>query len=98
MTIDVSGKVAMVTGAATGIGLACAQTLADAGAKVMITDIRVDACEAATASITEAGGVAQFRHLDVTSEQANQDVRKFLDELASEGMLAEAATAEETDA
>ena len=35
----VSGKVAMVTGAASGIGRACAKTLADEGAEVVVTDI-----------------------------------------------------------
>jgi 3alpha(or 20beta)-hydroxysteroid dehydrogenase len=66
--ISLEGKVALVTGAARGLGLACAQSLAAAGAQVMVTDIlETEGAEAASA-ITKAGGIAKFLYLDVTSE------------------------------
>jgi len=68
MSIDVNNKIAIVTGAAMGIGLACAQTLAAAGAKVVVTDIADDKGKVATQNINDVGGEAIFQHLDVTSE------------------------------
>jgi len=49
--IDVAGKVAFVTGAASGIGLGIATALAQAGAKVMMADIEKDALDAAVAAL-----------------------------------------------
>ena len=62
------GRVAIVTGAASGIGKATAQRLADEGAAVLITDIQVDAGEATVKEITDAGGKSAFVRHDVTSE------------------------------
>jgi NAD(P)-dependent dehydrogenase (short-subunit alcohol dehydrogenase family) len=62
------GKVAIVTGAASGIGAACAQTLARAGAKVIATDIDAAAGESVVRNIGEAGGEALFLDQDVTQE------------------------------
>ncbi len=64
----VAGKVAIVTGGASGIGRSCALRLAQEGATVMVTDIQ-DAQGAETvAAINDKGGTAQFLHHDVTSE------------------------------
>jgi NAD(P)-dependent dehydrogenase (short-subunit alcohol dehydrogenase family) len=49
--INVAGKTAFVTGAASGIGLGIATALAQAGAKVMMADIEADALEAAVAAL-----------------------------------------------
>lgn len=64
----VEGKVALVTGAAQGLGLADAQVLAREGATVVMTDIQDDAGEAAASAIREAGGEATFVHQDASSE------------------------------
>ncbi|MFL6053919.1 MAG: 3-hydroxybutyrate dehydrogenase [Actinoallomurus sp.] len=49
--LDLSGRRALVTGAAGGIGLACARRLADAGAEVVIVDLREEEAEAAAEEI-----------------------------------------------
>src|SRR6185295_18727048 len=67
---QLEGKVAFVTGGASGIGAACAATLAREGAKVMITDLDDAGGEKLVADITAAGGTAAFRHQDVTDEAA----------------------------
>src|SRR5262245_57747166 len=64
----VAGKVALVTGAASGLGKATAERLAAEGAAVMIADIRIEPAEAAADGIRQAGGRAVAQKLDVTSE------------------------------
>jgi NAD(P)-dependent dehydrogenase (short-subunit alcohol dehydrogenase family) len=63
------GRVAIVTGAASGIGKATAERLAEEGAAVLITDIQVEAGEAAVKAINQTGGKAEFIKHDVASEQ-----------------------------
>lgn len=63
---DLSGQVALVTGASSGLGWRFAKTLAAAGAAVVATARRVDRLEALAAEITEAGGACQPVALDVT--------------------------------
>jgi NAD(P)-dependent dehydrogenase (short-subunit alcohol dehydrogenase family) len=65
---QVQGKVALVTGAASGIGAACARTLAREGARVLLTDLDDARGEALAAAIREAGGEAAYLHQDVTEE------------------------------
>jgi NAD(P)-dependent dehydrogenase (short-subunit alcohol dehydrogenase family) len=65
----VNGKVAVVTGAAQGIGRACAERLAREGASVIIGDIQHDTGQAAAAAIRAQGGEAQFQPVDVVEEQ-----------------------------
>ncbi|MDP3384284.1 MAG: SDR family NAD(P)-dependent oxidoreductase, partial [Phenylobacterium sp.] len=64
----VDGKVALVTGAASGIGRACAERLAAEGAKVVLTDLTDAAGAAAAAEIVQRGGQASYLHQDVTDE------------------------------
>ncbi|MDO8433918.1 MAG: 3-oxoacyl-ACP reductase family protein [Candidatus Binatus sp.] len=59
-------KVAIVTGAAQGIGLAIAQRLASEGAKVALADIQFEAAERSAAEIRATGGTAIAVRLDVT--------------------------------
>lgn len=60
-----AGKVALVTGAANGIGLACAERYAREGAEVVLADVDRDKGEKAAAAITEQGGAASFLPCDV---------------------------------
>lgn len=62
----VAGKVALVTGAASGIGRACAEVLAREGAVVVLTDVQDG--EAVAAGIRAKGGKASFHKHDVTDE------------------------------
>ena len=63
---DLSGQVALVTGASSGLGSRFARVLAASGAKVAIAARRLDRLEALAAEIREAGGTALPIALDVT--------------------------------
>jgi NAD(P)-dependent dehydrogenase (short-subunit alcohol dehydrogenase family) len=63
-----------VTGGASGIGVACAQTLAREGARVAVTDVDDTGGEAVVDAIRKSGGDALYLHHDVTSEQRWVDV------------------------
>jgi NAD(P)-dependent dehydrogenase (short-subunit alcohol dehydrogenase family) len=65
---QLGGKVAIVTGGASGIGAACAETLAREGARVIVSDIDDAGGEALVERIKRSGGDAIYRHHDVTSE------------------------------
>jgi NAD(P)-dependent dehydrogenase (short-subunit alcohol dehydrogenase family) len=68
------GRVALITGGASGIGAACAQRLAAEGATVIVTDIQDELGHRVVADIAKAGGRARYFHHDVTSEEAWVDV------------------------
>lgn len=71
---QVKGKVALVTGGASGIGRACAERLAAEGASVVITDVQDALGQEAVAAIAASGGKAEFIHHDVTQEAAWAEV------------------------
>ena len=66
----VDGRIALVTGAASGIGRACAERLAAEGAAIVLTDIQDEAGCAVADAITAAGGDVLYIHHDVTNEDA----------------------------
>lgn len=68
--MNMKGKIAVVTGGASGIGLATVQGLAEAGATVFLGDIAVDKGEEAAAAERAAGRDVQFVKLDVTSDES----------------------------
>jgi len=75
---SIEGRVAVVTGAASGMGRATAHLFADEGAAVAVIDRSADALDAVCREITEAGGTAEAWALDVTDADA---VRRAVDEV-----------------
>jgi 3-hydroxybutyrate dehydrogenase len=72
-TMRLDGKVAIVTGAASGIGKRIAEVYADAGAAVAIADINLDAANATAQELAAKGARAFGVKMDVTSEQEVDD-------------------------
>lgn len=77
---DLSGRTALVTGSARGIGFALAEGLAKAGARVVLNGTQPDTVAAAVARLTARGFDAQGRAFDVTDEQAVADAFRQWDE------------------
>lgn len=71
-----AGKVAVITGAASGIGRASSALFAREGATVVMADVKREAGEAAAAGIATAGGRAEFVVADVSKEA---DVKALID-------------------
>ena len=67
-TYDFSGKVALVTGAASGMGLATARAFAEAGAAVVLADFKEDAVKAAAEELVAAGHKAIAVRCDVSDD------------------------------
>jgi NAD(P)-dependent dehydrogenase (short-subunit alcohol dehydrogenase family) len=70
--MDLSGKVAIVTGSGRGLGLAYATELACAGAGVVVNDVDEAVAEAAVKAITQAGGTAVAEVVPVGTSEAAQ--------------------------
>ena len=81
-------KVALVTGAASGIGEQCARKLASLGAAVVITDLNLENAQKVASSIVAAGGKALAVAMDVTSEEAvNSGIERAVKALGSLDVL-----------
>jgi 3-hydroxybutyrate dehydrogenase len=77
--MQLTNKIAIVTGAASGIGKAIAQIYAREGAKVAIADLNKDAAEACAAEIRASGAQAMSVAMDVTDEmQVNAGVAEVV--------------------
>jgi NAD(P)-dependent dehydrogenase (short-subunit alcohol dehydrogenase family) len=68
--MDISGRTAIVTGAASGIGLGIATALAEAGANVVMADIQKDAVEQAAHGLSGTNKRVMPIRIDVTQEQS----------------------------
>lgn len=68
VTYDFTGQVALVTGAASGMGLATAQAFAEAGAAVVLSDLNADAVRGAAEALEAAGRRALAVVCDVSDE------------------------------
>jgi NAD(P)-dependent dehydrogenase (short-subunit alcohol dehydrogenase family) len=73
--LDLTGRTALVTGAAQGFGFAIARRLSEAGARVVVTDVNADkAADAAARLATEFGGSTDSARLDISDEAEVQAV------------------------
>ena len=72
----IKDKVAIITGASSGIGFATALALSKAGAKVAIGARRVDRLEELANKITQNGGEVFYQKLDVTQKSECDDFAK----------------------
>jgi NAD(P)-dependent dehydrogenase (short-subunit alcohol dehydrogenase family) len=73
MSNRLDGKLALITGGASGIGRASAALFAAEGARVVIADIKSSEGKAAVAEIERRGGTAAFVEMDVTDERSVAD-------------------------
>src|ERR687893_1903973 len=71
---ELKGRVALVTGGASGLGRATCVSLAEAGAHVVVADIDADGSERTRALVADAGGSADVVALDVTDDASRRAV------------------------
>jgi 3-oxoacyl-[acyl-carrier protein] reductase len=103
---DLTGRTAVVTGGASGIGEAAAEVLGAVGANVVVADLNLEGAEATAKRIVAAGGTAIAHEVDITSKDAvdalvDRAVAEFggLDVMANvAGIAHEAAVADITEA
>ena len=73
---SISGKVVLITGATSGMGLATAKLFSDEGAKVVVTDLDDKKIKSVVDEITDAGNTAQGIKLDVSDKKDIEDAIK----------------------
>ena len=74
---DFNGKLAVVTGGASGVGLAIGEALAKEGAKVILTDIEQESLEASTASLVEQSLNVSCKVADVSNSTSMHELAKW---------------------
>ncbi|MDX1724438.1 MAG: SDR family oxidoreductase [Pseudomonas sp.] len=74
--LNIQDKVILITGASSGIGEACARLLAEKGARLLLGARRTERLARLVGEIRTAGGSAEYRRLDVTSQA---DTQAFVD-------------------
>lgn len=84
MSNELAGRVALVTGGASGIGAGISRVLADAGATVVVGDLNGDAARTYATELNEAGLRAHAVELDVTSRDS---LRGAADGLRNQGVV-----------
>src|SRR5687767_2574620 len=77
---EVSGLATVITGAASGIGFACAEAMSDNGAQVTLMDVNEKTLADAVAALEARGGKVRGQVLDVTDRPA---LRRAFDEAAT---------------
>lgn len=83
-----SDKIAIVTGAAKGIGLAVAQALGNEGAAVMVSDVDDSAAQSAVNSLKQQGIRAEYTHCDVSKkDQVQQLIQQTVQQLGGIDIL-----------
>lgn len=97
------GRVALVTGASSGIGAATARRLAQEGATVMLTDVQDELGAQVAQGVVDLGSVAGYLHLDVSSQrdwetaiETTVETYGRLDILVNNAGMGDLATLEET--
>jgi NAD(P)-dependent dehydrogenase (short-subunit alcohol dehydrogenase family) len=76
ITYDFKGKVAIVTGSASGLGEATVRGFAKAGAKVVVADLNEEKGNAVRKSIQDSGGEAIFVKVDISSQESADNLFK----------------------
>ncbi len=105
---DLGGRIAVITGGGRGIGHACAEALAQAGARIVLLERDEAAGREGTASLVAAGADASWRLVDVTDPAGLEEAAVAIESelgpveilvccagIAISGVAAEAATAEQ---
>lgn len=77
MTLNLAGKTAVITGAASGIGLATAERFLQAGMKVVIADINAESIEKHVTRLKSDGHSVEGKVTDVTSESSVRELAEF---------------------
>ncbi len=75
--INLTGKNAIVTGGAMGIGLAISRRLAEAGANVLLADVNAGEVRKASAELNSIGYDTKFTECDVAEEKDVNDYRRL---------------------